>query len=80
MFRLKYNSIIFYVYNLDKFNIIFIIRVLFKYNKINDSNNLIIKKIKYNKTDKKIQDFNNYKLNIIYKNNIILNIENFLYY
>lgn len=54
IFRLKYNSIIFYVYNLDKFNIVFIIRALLKYNKINNSNNLIIKEVKYNKTNKKI--------------------------
>lgn len=48
MFEPKYKEIIFYVYSFEKFNIIFIIKTLLKYNKLNNSED--------------------YKLEIIYKN------------
>lgn len=55
MLRFKYSDIIFYIHNLGKFDIVFIIKALLEYNKW---------------IDRKV-----YKLEIIYRDNIILKLK-----
>ena len=75
MLRSKYSGITFYAHNLGKFDVVFIIKALLEYNKINDPNGLKTEEVKCNKTDKKIKDFNGYKLNIICRDDVILKLK-----